>query len=682
MKASQARAFAARGAEASHWDHANPEVGLERIIPALVPSSEIELTRLDQPVTSWDMVSMLTQRNTLVEDIPFKYYRSSTYDGVNRLFSNEDWLKGKDPLYDGDLALARSIHDQVQALARRMMDAYDKPEAGLIGSMEMEDLPKITAQQWKPCGWFLASPITDAQVPELSDYAKQFVRDITKFYGDKLKTLNLPSDIYDLIMLDDDPPDTMTGAPTFASGDRSHEARIAILRAVPSPTSVTPEQWIAEVMALGQQCGFPERVFYSPVVSTRMGPLKKPVTLWSRVDGGFMAEYQAVGAYNRTRFVFPAPYYINFLLSPLYVQMSGVRKHTLGLWHDPEHQAEYIKRLQKQGTKAWSIDFSGMDTGMFKHIVLAFMKGLHNNGFCQWSSEMFLKLYPQMGITFPHYGGDANMASLVWGDATPWCSGFKLTSEMDTIYGMTVLLSCLELQKPGITKAWMAGKWVFLELGDDIMFTTDFDIDADKLANDALQLWGAKLKIIHDAMFLKWFIPVDPSIPKLSRSFARFLQQTFYNEDRYSGVEGGDRPDAVMRLALQARLLGLKNHPHFDRWWPDAYAIVCKLNYVARASAQYREALKRGDAVIDEGDEAAILAYAQRQPSYFLGLRARASYEPSAATALRMMETQGMDLNMDPVAAQIRAIYVDALKQTPSPSAVSDLMSYTRDFVS
>lgn len=681
MKASQSRAFASRGAEAQHWDHSNPSVNLDRLWPALVSADAIQLEQLTQPVTSWDMVALLQARNTQVEDVPFKYYRSATYDGVNRLLDNSDWLKGKTPLYDS-LSQCDRLRHQVHDLAARMIAYYDRPEAGLIGSMEMEDLPKITAQQWKPCGWFLASPITDAEVPELDDYAKSFVTRITQFYGAKLRTLGLPTDIYELIAMDDDPPDTMTGAPTFASGDRSHEARIAILRAIPSPTQATPEEWIASVMALGQQCGFPERVFYSPVVSTRMGPLKKPVTLWTRVDGGFYAEYSSVGAYNRTRFVFPAPYYVNFLLSPLYVQMSGVRKHTLGLWHDPDHQQRYIKKLRAQGTKAWSIDFSGMDTGMFKHIVLSFMRGLRKAGFQQWSCDMFLKLYPQMGITFPHYGGDANMSSMVWGDATPWCSGFKLTSEMDTIYGMTVLLSCLELQRPGITDKWMRGEWIFLELGDDIMFTTDFDIDADRLAEDALHLWGAKLKIIHDAMFLKWFIPVDPQIPKLARSFARFLQQTFYNEDRYSGVEGGDRPPAIMRLALQARLLGLKNHPDFERWWPDAFAIVTQLDYVQSASAKYKEELRQGNPVLDEGDEAAILAYAQRQPSYFLGLRARASFEPSAATALRMMQEQGMDLNMDPIAAQIRQIYINALKEKPSAAAMADLFQYTRDFVS
>lgn len=681
MKASQSRAYAARGADVGHWDHENPEKGLQSLWPALVPNASIELNPLASIKTSWDVVSELEKKNTQVEDIPFRYYRSATYDGVNRSLDNSDWLKGKTPLYttkeEADL-----IRQGVRALAQRMIDRYDRPEAGLLGSMEMEDLPKITAQQWKPCGWFLASPITDAEVPELSDYALGFVKRITSFYGKKLRSLGLPSDIYELIALDDDPPDTMTGAPTFASGDRSHEARIAILSAIPSPTDASPEEWIAAVMALGQQCGFPERVFYSPVVSTRMGPLKKPVTLWTRTDGGYVAQWEAVGAYNRTRFVFPAPYYINFLLSPLYVQMSGVRKHTLGLWHDPEHQSQYIERLRKQGTKAWSIDFSGMDTGMFKHIVLAFMRGLRDAGFQQWACDMFIKLYPQMGITFPHYGGDPNMSSMVWGDATPWCSGFKLTSEMDTIYGMTVLLSCLERQRPGITERWMKGDWVFLELGDDIMFTTDFDIDPEQLANDALTLWGAKLKIIHDAMFLKWFIPVVPEIPKLSRSFARFLQQTFYNEDRYSGVEGGDRPDAIMRLSLQARLIGLKNHPHFDVWWPEAYELVSRLAYVRSASAEYRAALKAGDAVLDKDDEMAILAYAQRQPSYFLGLRARASYEPSAAAALRLMTNQGMDLNMDPVAAQIRAVYIQALKAKPNSASVQNLLDFTRDYVS
>jgi hypothetical protein len=542
--------------------------------------------------------------------------------------------------------------------------------------MEMQDLPKITAQQWKPTGWYLNSPITDAEVPQLGEYARSFVKKICDYYGRRLKMLNLPTDIYQLIAMDDDPPDTMTGAPTFASGDRTHEARLAILRAIKSPTDATPQEWVADILALEQKFMMPEKTMYSPVVSTRMGPLKKPVNLWVRNEGSFSCSTKSVGAYNRTRFVFPAPYYINFLLSPLYVQMSGVRKHKLGLWHDPDHQTKYIAKLRAQGHKPWSIDFSGMDTGMFKHVVLAFVRGLRDAGFCRWSAEMFELMYPQMGITFPHYGGDPSMSSMITGDATPWCSGFKLTSEMDTIYGMTVLLSCLELQHPGITDMWMNDKWCFLELGDDIMFTTDFDIDGEKLAKDALELWGAKLEIIHDAMFLKWFIPVDPQIPKLTRSFARFIQQTFYNEDRYSGVEGGTRPDAIMRLALMARMQGLQNHPHFEVWWPKVYAIVAKLKYIQSGTPAYKERLRSGTPSLSEGDESEILAYAQRQPSYFLNLRARASYEPSAAQALRMMEDNNLSLNMDPIAQQMRELYITALKERPSAEAYATLGEY------
>jgi len=680
MKASEQRRLSALGSSDEFINHSDPTRDVASLWPALIPS-DIKLERLPVPRTSWDLVEELRRRGDEVEEVPFGYYRASTYEGVNRRLDNSDWLKGKEPLYGGDLALCNQIRQEVRAVNDEMIAYYEpREDSSLIASMEMQSLPKTTAQQWRPTGCFCYSPISEVDVPAATPFMQEWFDKVAlSVYGPELEGARhdgLPTDFYGLVMLDDDPPDTMTGAPTFVSGEKSHEARIAVLKALPDPTSTSPEEWVAAVEALGATLGYPSSTFWNPVLAYRSGPLKKPLPLWVRQDGGYIAYYQATGVYDRSRYVFPAPYYVNFILSPLYVEMSSVRKRKLGLWHDPEHIQEYTQKLRRQGKYAFSIDFSGMDTAMRKSIVCAAFRALKKAGFSKWPIDTFLRLYPKMGITMPHYGGQVGFASVLSGDFTPWCSGFKLTSEVDTFYGMTVLLSCLERQQPGIFQRWASGDWIFLELGDDIMFTTDFEIDADKLAEDAKTLWGATLKIIHDAMFLQTFIPVDPEIPERTRPLSRFLQQTFYNEDRYDGVEGGTRPNAIMRLALQARMALLDRHPDFQRWWPKIFPILCKLVYVRESSDRYRRELSAGRAILDEGDEQAILAYAQRQPKYFLNLRARAKYEPSAAQALRLMEDQGMTLDLDPIATAMRQTYVQALKTPPSSDAIRSLEQY------
>jgi hypothetical protein len=430
--------------------------------------------------------------------------------------------------------------------------------------------------------------------------------------------------------------------------------------------------------AVAIQLGFDPVVFFSPVLSTRSGPLRKPTTLWTLGPAGYEAVYEAVGLYNRTRFVFPAPYFINFILSPIYVEMSSVRKKKLGLWHDPDSQARYIEQFRKQGKNPYTIDFSGMDTAMWPSIIMAIIKELKSAGFSKWPLEVFEILYPEMGVVLPSYLGRTGSATLLEGPVRPWCSGFKLTSEMDTIYGAAVLLSALQRQRPTIVDEWISGTWCFAELGDDIAFTASFNIDSTKLAADALELWGAKLEIIHDAMFLKWFLPIHPEIPKLSRSFSRFIQQTVYNEDRYTGGEGGDKPPAVMRLALMARMEGLLNHPHFSRWWPSMCAILLELKYVRDASSQYREKIRRGEPALDVGDDQAILEYSVRVPTYLSDITERAKFEPSAAALLRILESRGLASDQTPGDVAIRSAYWDAFVTNPNPRSLAVLSTIAK----
>lgn len=679
MKARDARRASAGGGRGIFLSHASPEAGLAEIIPALLSVKSVKLAPQPRAKSSATVMQDLLARGAKLESVPFSYYRAATYQGANRLLDNTDIMKGKEVLYTG-FDHAVKVSEKVRIMVHDMIAFYEPlQEKNLIASMEMQDLPKVTIQQWKPTGWHLASPVTDAKVPrKLSPEALRTLKKVASHYGEILSRTGLKDKTFrDLALMDSDPQTTMTGAPTYVSGARSHEARLATLAALPPPT-LPPSEWILRMESLAHQLGFRPEVFYSPVLSTRTGPLRKETDLWVLTPAGYESRYVATGIYNRTRFVYPAPYFINFILSPLYVQMAAVRQNKLGLWHDPKSQEEYIRRFKAQGGNPYTIDFSGMDTAMWPNIIEAIMLALKDSGFFKWSLDVMIPLYKKMGVVLPSYSGQSGSATLLTGPVRPWCSGFKLTSEFDTIYGAAVLLSALERQRPGITDEWINGNWLFAELGDDIIFTASFNIDPNKLAQDALDLWGAKLEIIQDAMFLKWFLPIHPDVPKKCRSLARFVQQTFYNEDRYTGAEGGDKPPAVMRLALMARMIGMNDHPHFSKWWPRISEILVTLKYVQEASPSYIESVTKGIPKLDTGDEQAILDYSIRVSSFLSDIVERAKYEPSAAVLLEILTSRGLAPDQTPGEIAIRTAYWEAYAKEPTPRDIMVLSSIAK----
>lgn len=668
----------ADGREIGVWNHSNPRAGVDVLLPSIVSRDGIELEKT--PVeSSTSLLNDLLRRGVDIKRVenPFNNYREATYLGKNRLLDNSDCLVGKEQLYD-DLEHFRRVYSNLRELTKNMLNYYEPVEGdSIIAQMEMEDLNKITIQQWKPTGWHLQSPITDAAVPKNLDVvAKSAMASVFDGYGDVLRKLPQASQSWEeLVMQDDDPPDTMTGAPLFASGAASHEARITVLSAMPDPRSMTPVAYLSAVARLEATLGIGAGRLLASCLSTRHGPMKKPVKLWTKQEQGYVTMYSSVAAYDRTRFVYPASYALNFMLSPLYVQLSSVRKHKLGLWHDPDSQEQYLEVLKKQGSYAYSIDFTGMDTGMFGPIIKEILRNMIRCGFCRWSSELFLEAYSNLKILLPDYFGDRRFMMEVTGDVKPWCSGFKLTSEFDTVYGLSVILGALEDQIPGIIQAWKRGSFVLLELGDDIFFTLPKPIDVDRLAKHASVHWGAKLKCLRDAMFLKWFLPVVPEVPKKTRSLSRFLQQTFFNEDRYTGGEGGDKPDAILRLGLQARMEGLVNHPHISRWWPQIWSVVSQLGYIRRASEAYRSKLSRCEPTLDDGDVLEILKFSQRVPTYMEGLKERAKYEPSAALLLEVLERDGVKMTDNPASELTRKAYLKALTSDPTSTTIQNLKS-------
>lgn len=682
MKATDLRRVSAYGADSRYWNHAAPIDGVDNLIPALLTMDKIKLEKKIVATSSVDAYVHFTERGANVQDLPFAHYNPSTYVGKNRLLDNSDILKGKEPVY-GDLSTAFIIVKELRQVIQRMIEYYESNPT-LVAQAELEDLIKITIQAWKPTGWINQKAIATQPIPQVTNEMRQFIRKVTNHYAMSLKR-KFP-DVWkanpiQLRMMDDDPADTLTGMPLCEAGERTIPARIQVLKAIPDPV-FTSVAWTDLLDNVGSQMLLPAGYMYSPILSTRYGPLRKPTLLYTLTPGGLLAQYEAVGAYNRVRFVYPAPFHVNYVWSPLYVQMSHARKSILGLWHDPQSQIEYIKYLKKYRF-SYAVDFSGMDTSIYPHMVQELFAALQHSGFDPISLRVIMQMYPKMGVIYPSMLADRHSASFVTGPARPWASGFKLTSEIDTLYGLCVILWSLSKIFPNILELWIRGDFTIAELGDDILFTCSSEIDVDALKQVAMSDWGADLEVKRDTMFLKWLMPVDPSVPLPTRSFARFIQQTFFNEDRYTGTEGGDKPSAIMRIGLSSRLVALKDHPHFSMWWPIILPVVRRLVYYTDASADWKSSVDACRVpTVSSSDAAAIQEYAQKVPSYFQKLVDRAKFEPSAAITVRMLqENNDLAYLANPASKEVRKAYAAAIAHTPTRDDVKEIAARARDVV-
>lgn len=659
-----------QGGDNEFWNHLTPKVDVTKLIPSNLSMAKIDIRPVQDMTSTVDAAQRIIQRGGSVIDMPFSYYRLSSLGRPRRL-DNADLLVGKEPVY-GDMDNLKSVDASTRQLVSDMLRRYqDQVSTSFIARCCMEDLPKISWQQWRYPGWTTQSPIADQDIPQLSSRQTAIIRRVIRHYKRVLKAKYpelLKMSSKQLRMLDDDPPDTLTGMPLCASGPDSIAARIAILNLIQDPEQVDVP-YSNHLDSVGAALSLPEGYMYSPMLATRQGPLNrtKYVPLNVLDEGGFFAAFEAAGAYSRARFVYPAPFHMNYILSPLYVLLSHARKAITGLWHDPESRLKYIQSL-KASKYPYSVDFSGMDTSIFPHIIHALIDGLLSEGIAPAISEVFQEVYAKAGILYPHYAGDTKLASFVQGAIRPWQSGWKLTSEIDTLVGLCVFFDSMMEQDPTILDKWEKGDYVVAMLGDDTLFTSDKPINVKLFADAALSNWGSKLEVIQDVMFLKWMLPLTPEVPKLTRPLSRLIQQTLFNEDRYSGGEGGDKPPAILRLGLSSRMVGIKDHPHFSLWWPQIYSIFEKLIYVKDATPSWRGALLRGDIPpVDEKDAMSILQYSARVPSYFSQLLSRSKWEPSAATAVRLISDHASIASVvAPPNDAIRSAYAAALDKHPT----------------
>lgn len=615
--------------------------------------------------TSHHLSLALATKGAIFSDVRAPIYSGSNREGAPRRVDNEDLILGYPQLYDS-VSHLQSVLSEARKPVAVVNELIASGSHPYIGRMEGEDVMKFAIQRVRPPGWFLDEPF----------YLKQFNGPFSNLFISTLRVILKKyarfspefseRDNYKLIMMDSDPETTSSGMPTMTAGLMANAARIATFAAMPPPSG-TPGKWLDACHAVGSRLGVDASVFLGCAVFTRSGPIKpdRYQQMWFRDAGAYLSKFASASLYARTRFVYPFPHMYNFMLSPLYIQWSGARKKIPGLWHTPELTEKIISHMRAQGKESYTIDFSSMDKSIGQGFITLLAQEASIIGFSPWTCELLDQIIKRIAILFPSYSGVPGDVSAMTG-TKPWMSGVKLTSEVDTLYGLATVLSALELQIPGIVAKWDKGEFMIAALGDDQLFTTDHAIDVDRLIVDSHDLSGAVLKVQPgDAMFLKRFMPVVSGVPELSKPFSRIIQQTFGNEDRYND-DAGVRPYSVMRAGTLARCDLIRTHPWFDKVWPSLWSAMSQLKYFQETDRATLSQWASGHPCLAPGDEKEILLFSLQQPQFMDKLIARANVEPSAAALLRLFGTFGIDTQFDKNNYAVRNMYMNALISKPS----------------
>jgi hypothetical protein len=472
-----------------------------------------------------------------------------------------------------------------------------------------------------------------------------------------------------------DAKDTNLGAPTFnSSPDLYHAYRIITAADCPPPDFSDPWGTIKRLQQWSQDLlGDKELLFCSPL-GYRSGPTDKPIPLWVQEGAGYSYSAEVENVYVRQRQVRFASWVVNLQLTGLILGLKSARKNILGLWHDPTLQASYLTKLRKQGQISLELDESAYDSTI-KNVVMAniFQKFAERN-FHHFGATLAHHVVTHSMSVNPSFKGTPGFATGFYGQVGLQ-SGWLFTSEIGTIVHVTAVLWALSHQIPDIVKKWKNGTFIMLVQSDDLLFTFDASIDADRLSADLAKL-GFSSKLKEGTTFLKKILPLGSfsGMKGPSPLIMRHLQQTTGNEDRY-----GDKPDAIRRLGFVARSNNINFHPMYSSLWPallDVYEGAFPF-----LTDEFMAKMRKGDFSLLPGDDAEILKYAESASGqkFWTDYLERVSYDPSALALLASVQRLGLPVNLllaDQTRA--RAEYVHALTSKPSARTRSELMQHMR----
>lgn len=211
---------AALSASSAHFSALAPVV--TGLLPARI-AFKIEVVPLAKPLSSAQLVGELSRHGVSCTELPLRLYNEGSVHGKPRKLDNSDCRIGKENLYESDAAFAE-IYRDLTALVTKMLEHYQpKVEDDMIASMEMQDLDKITMQQWKPPGWHVQLPFSPDQKQKLGPEALSAIDRVVARYraalGNEYSQTANSNGWKDATLEDSDPPTTLTGMPSMASGD-------------------------------------------------------------------------------------------------------------------------------------------------------------------------------------------------------------------------------------------------------------------------------------------------------------------------------------------------------------------------------------------------------------------------------------------------------------------------------
>lgn len=638
-----------------------------------------------KPLRSVHLLSAMTAVGMRVDEVPYNVYANPKAIGTPLKFDPLQEMKGYENLYSTP-AEFEEIFKLVQQLARSLSkkvqselptDAISDSKLTLdqkVALAEAPDTEAIGTIRTKALGWFLDSPVAmDIKTtPPATEWIAVFNR-VAKHYAKALSNgsvlsaagTKLPQNITlttpdsELRDLDSDPSDTLTGLPLLASGEETIPSRVAMLAASPQMIG-NGSKWLdGYAQQLASFTNVPTDLILGATIANRTSSFRKFRRIWKLAPGGFVSELEVKGLGSRVRNVFPIPFPINYAMAPAYKQLSTARMKIKGLWHSPEDWDLMTKDLTRPGGVIVSADYSGMDTRISPSVVQVMATELAKAGFSRFACEVLANVQKVMTIFTPSYMGTPRSSTRMK-SVIPWLSGYKLTSEIDTIYGVATTLAALARQTPtrDIVEQWEKGEFTLYELGDDTIFrlpnAVNDTIDWDQFTRDAKALVGAEVKKDVAPVFLKKIILNSGGSPRM---FARVIQQTFFNESRNDG-----NPAIVSLVGFKARIEGLRAHPWFNEFYPALLDIVLKTKFARDLNLKD---IQPDTALSDEhknllADYAASLSGLD----WLAELKEQAKYSKAAMDSLAIVlnslpELQALD-NKD------RKLYADALNRKPT----------------
>lgn len=663
----------------------------------------IKFDPLDRPETGSQLVRDGRKLGAEIDHYELSIYGINA-QGNSRRADNSDIISDY-PYYYGpamrpDAPTATPIEEALD-IAQRVKDValacqreFDKIAASSSGSRqiragsEAKEFSKFTLQRTDAPGRHLSLPFrSNGGFKAPSDFRTMVRRVLKTVYAPGFQeAYNTNSDPYYWMLQGTDAPNTAVGAPTFASGDQAHAARLATLLAWPSLSKGEEVfRYMAKLHMTSISLGLPHAaMLYSPYLAYRDGLMIKPSKMWYHDGADWQANIQSTGMYCRERHVNPASFPVNLIFTPLVLPLKMARRSWLGLWHTPELAVEYIKKLNSQGSIPMEGDFSEYDRTLFNDLLNCVMEEMAHivPRSWLWFLNYAIATNRESGLTSPSYLTTSGVTFIQGRNSL--MSGTLLTSELGSV--VSVAMNLLALNAGGrsdLVERFFKRDFVILVQSDDVLFTIDKE-PSSKFGDYADSL-GMDLKSVMGDMFLKRFLPIgDKKGTDSARPISRVFNQTFGNEDSYVGD-----PPELMRFAFAARSEGLHASDHVPGSVFDAIGSLLFSLYPfagpgvpPEITEHYKKGFKPGVKLLPHPiDVDGVLRYAMTKESetYLAKLLKLAEVSASAMALVRWLKAAGVDFSrIEMSALEARRQYVMALMTPSSSSHVSSLLPFCK----